>query len=117
MPSGQDGSRRVKEMLAAINVDELAAELREDFRRPAVRKRSASSNVWKLSKPSRNPEIARMDDPRCPACPAAGASPDGSAGRRRFEPPILTTFPARVINRNNRLNKLLQLGAPKSCPQ
>ena len=53
-----------------------------------------------------------MDDHgRCSGHPAGNPS-DGTAGRGRFATSDLNDLYRRVINRNNRLKRLLELGAP-----
>ena len=53
-----------------------------------------------------------MDDSDCDPCDSAGSAPDGAAGRRRFATSDLNDLYRRIINRNNRLKRLLELGAP-----
>ena len=53
-----------------------------------------------------------MDDPDRAAGTAAGSAPAGSAGWRSFATSDLNDLYRRVINRNNRLKRLLDLAAP-----
>ena len=53
-----------------------------------------------------------MDDPDRAAGAAAGPAPAGAAGRGRFATSDLNDLYRRVINRNNRLKRLLDLRAP-----
>ena len=54
-----------------------------------------------------------MDDPLHPAGHPARSAPDGPARRRRFATSDLNDLYRRVINRNNRLSRLLDLEAPE----
>lgn len=108
------GAEAVKELLAAINVDELAAELREDFRTSSGQKKvriiKRLEVVEAFKKSGNRPEWMILDVlPVLPPELRPMVQLDGG----RFATSDLNDLYRRVINRNNRLNKLLQLGAPE----
>ncbi len=108
------GAEAIKELLAAIKIVEMAAELREDFRTSSGQKKvriiKRLEVVEAFKKSSNRPEWMILDVlPVLPPELRPMVQLDGG----RFATSDLNDLYRRVINRNNRLNKLLQLGAPE----
>lgn len=108
------GAEAIKEILAAIDIDELAAELREDFRTSSGQKKvriiKRLEVVEAFKKSGNHPDWMVLDVlPVLPPELRPMVQLDGG----RFATSDLNDLYRRVINRNNRLNKLLQLGAPE----
>ncbi|MEA4889498.1 MAG: DNA-directed RNA polymerase subunit beta' [Clostridiaceae bacterium] len=108
------GAEAIKELLAGINIDEMAAELREDFRTASGQKKvriiKRLEVVEAFKKSGNRPEWMILDVlPVLPPELRPMVQLDGG----RFATSDLNDLYRRVINRNNRLNKLLQLGAPE----
>ncbi len=108
------GAEAVKELLAAIKIDELASELREDFRTATGQKKvriiKRLEVVEAFKKSGNHPDWMILDVlPVLPPELRPMVQLDGG----RFATSDLNDLYRRVINRNNRLNKLLQLGAPE----
>ena len=108
------GAEAIKELLAAINVSQLAEELREDFRTSSGQKKvriiKRLEVVEAFKKSGNRPEWMILDVlPVLPPELRPMVQLDGG----RFATSDLNDLYRRVINRNNRLNKLLQLGAPE----
>ena len=105
------GAEAIRELLRNLDLD--------SERKPCAAKRSYRSEAKQRDRQApegarsfQNPASARMDDPRSAAGAAAGTASAGSAGWR----PLRHVGPerplSRVINRNNRLKRLLELKAP-----
>ena len=108
------GAEAIKELLSAIKIDELADELREDFRTSSGQKKvriiKRLEVVEAFKKSGNRPEWMILDVlPVLPPELRPMVQLDGG----RFATSDLNDLYRRVINRNNRLNKLLQLGAPE----
>jgi DNA-directed RNA polymerase subunit beta' len=108
------GAEGVKILLAEIDTTKLAAELREDFRTSSGQKKvrivKRLEVVEAFKKSGNRPEWMILDVlPVLPPELRPMVQLDGG----RFATSDLNDLYRRVINRNNRLNKLLQLGAPE----
>ncbi|MDW7656163.1 MAG: DNA-directed RNA polymerase subunit beta' [Bacillota bacterium] len=108
------GAEAVKELLAAINIKEMAEELREEFRSSSGQKKvriiKRLEVVEAFKKSGNRPDWMILDVlPVLPPELRPMVQLDGG----RFATSDLNDLYRRVINRNNRLNKLLQLGAPE----
>ena len=108
------GAEAIKELLAAIDIDELAAKLREEFRSATGQKKvriiKRLEVVEAFKKSGNQPDWMILDVlPVLPPELRPMVQLDGG----RFATSDLNDLYRRVINRNNRLNKLLQLGAPE----
>jgi DNA-directed RNA polymerase subunit beta' len=108
------GAEAIKELLTAINIDEMARELREEFRNASGQKKvrivKRLEVVEAFKKSGNRPEWMILDVlPVLPPELRPMVQLDGG----RFATSDLNDLYRRVINRNNRLNKLLQLGAPE----
>ncbi|NCC47723.1 MAG: DNA-directed RNA polymerase subunit beta', partial [Clostridia bacterium] len=108
------GAEAVKELLAAINIDEMAEQLREEFRSASGQKKvrivKRLEVVEAFKKSGNHPDWMVLDVlPVLPPELRPMVQLDGG----RFATSDLNDLYRRVINRNNRLNKLLQLGAPE----
>jgi DNA-directed RNA polymerase subunit beta' len=111
---GGMGAQAVKDLLERVNLDELAAELREIIRDGKGQKRQKAIKRLKVVaafKGSRNrPEWMILDAvPVIPPDLRPMVQLDGG----RFATSDLNDLYRRVINRNNRLKRLLDLGAPE----
>ena len=63
---GEDGAEAIKELLAMVNVEDLAVELRKRMKEESRSRRSSSfPSGSKLRPASSNPAIIRMDDSGC----------------------------------------------------
>ena len=107
------GAEAVKELLSSINVTEMAAELREEFKTASGQKKiriiKRLEVIEAFKKSGNKPEWMVLDVlPVLPPELRPMVQLDGG----RFATSDLNDLYRRVINRNNRLNKLLQLGAP-----
>jgi DNA-directed RNA polymerase subunit beta' len=108
------GAEAIKALLSAIKIDNLADELREDFRTSSGQKKvriiKRLEVVEAFKKSGNRPEWMILDVlPVLPPELRPMVQLDGG----RFATSDLNDLYRRVINRNNRLNKLLQLGAPE----
>ncbi len=108
------GAEAIKELLAAINIQEMAATLREEFRTASGQKKvriiKRLEVVEAFKKSNNRPEWMVLDVlPVLPPELRPMVQLDGG----RFATSDLNDLYRRVINRNNRLIKLLQLGAPE----
>ncbi len=108
------GAEAIKELLSEINVEELAAELREELqtavgqKKTALLKRLEVVDAFRLS--GNRPEWMILDViPVIPPDIRPMVQLDGG----RFATSDLNDLYRRVINRNNRLKKLLELGSPE----
>ncbi len=107
------GAEAVKKLLEDINLDELSAELKDDLqtstgqKRAKILKRLEVVEAFRLS--GNRPEWMILDVvPVIPPDIRPMVQLDGG----RFATSDLNDLYRRVINRNNRLKKLLELGAP-----
>ncbi len=108
------GAEAIKELLGLIDIDQMASDLREEFRtvtgQKKVRLVKRLEVVEAFKKSGNNPEWMVLDVlPVLPPELRPMVQLDGG----RFATSDLNDLYRRVINRNNRLNKLLQLGAPE----
>ncbi|MBR5191041.1 MAG: DNA-directed RNA polymerase subunit beta', partial [Clostridia bacterium] len=108
------GAEAIKELLSEIDVDELCKELREELRdatgqkRTRILKRLEVAEAFKQS--GNRPEWMIMDViPVIPPDIRPMVQLDGG----RFATSDLNDLYRRVINRNNRLKRLLELNAPE----
>jgi len=111
---GGMGAQAVKDLLERINLDDLATELREIIRDGKGQKRQKAIKRLKVVaafKGSKNrPEWMILDAvPVIPPDLRPMVQLDGG----RFATSDLNDLYRRVINRNNRLKRLLDLGAPE----
>lgn len=107
------GAESVKVLLQDINLDELSKELKEDLKTSSGQKRIRSIRRLDVSesfrKSKNKPEWMIIDViPVIPPDLRPMVQLDGG----RFATSDLNDLYRRVINRNNRLKKLLDLGAP-----
>lgn len=107
------GAESVKVLLQDIDLDSLATELKEDLKTSTGQKRIRSIRrldvVESFRKSSNKPEWMIIDViPVIPPDLRPMVQLDGG----RFATSDLNDLYRRVINRNNRLKKLLDLGAP-----
>ncbi|ADU73405.1 DNA-directed RNA polymerase subunit beta' [Acetivibrio thermocellus AD2] len=107
------GAEAVRELLQEINLDELSAELREEIKQSTGQKRVRAIKrleVVEAFRQSQNkPEWMILDViPVIPPELRPMVQLDGG----RFATSDLNDLYRRVINRNNRLKRLLDLGAP-----
>jgi DNA-directed RNA polymerase subunit beta' len=107
------GAEAVRELLQEINLDELSAELRAELKESAGQKRIRAIKrleVVEAFRQSQNkPEWMILDViPVIPPELRPMVQLDGG----RFATSDLNDLYRRVINRNNRLKRLLDLGAP-----
>jgi DNA-directed RNA polymerase subunit beta' len=107
------GAEAVKELLQAINLDELSRELRAELRASTGQKRirivKRLEVVEAFKKSGNNPEHMILDViPVIPPELRPMVQLDGG----RFATSDLNDLYRRIINRNNRLKRLLDLGAP-----
>ncbi|MDN5313925.1 MAG: DNA-directed polymerase subunit beta [Clostridiales bacterium] len=107
------GAEAVKELLASLDVAKMAIDLREEFKTASGQKKvriiKRLEVVEAFKKSGNKPEWMVLDVlPVLPPELRPMVQLDGG----RFATSDLNDLYRRVINRNNRLNKLLQLGAP-----
>ena len=107
------GAEIIKEMLQEIDVEKLAAELRKDLdkasgqKKAKIIKRLETVDSFRLS--GNKPEWMILDVlPVIPPDLRPMVQLDGG----RFATSDLNDLYRRIINRNNRLKRLLELGAP-----
>lgn len=107
------GAEAVRELLRQINLDELYDELREGVRTLLGQKRSKAIKrlevVDAFRKSGNKPEWMVLE--RVPVIPP-DLRPMVQLEGGRFATSDLNDLYRRVINRNNRLKRLLELGAP-----
>jgi DNA-directed RNA polymerase subunit beta' len=108
------GAEAIKAILSEIDPTEMARELREEFRSSSGQKRvriiKRLEVVEAFKKSGNRPEWMILDViPVLPPELRPMVQLDGG----RFATSDLNDLYRRVINRNHRLNKLLQLGAPE----
>ncbi|MCD8048070.1 MAG: DNA-directed RNA polymerase subunit beta' [Clostridia bacterium] len=107
------GAEAIKELLERIDLDELSTELREEMKASSGQKKAKVAKrlelVESFRKSNNRPEWMIMDVvPVIPPDIRPLIQLDGG----RFATSDLNDLYRRVINRNNRLKKLLELGAP-----
>ena len=107
------GAEAIKELLAEIDLDELAAELKAEIKDSTGQRRIRALRrlevVESFRKSGNRPEWMIMDViPVIPPELRPMVQLDGG----RFATSDLNDLYRRVINRNNRLKRLLELGAP-----
>ncbi len=107
------GAEAIKELLAEIDLEELATELREEFETATGQKRARLAKrievVEAFRQSGNRPEWMILDViPVIPPDIRPMVQLDGG----RFATSDLNDLYRRVINRNNRLKRLLELGAP-----
>jgi DNA-directed RNA polymerase subunit beta' len=110
------GAEAIREVISAVDLDELATELREDIRASSAsgqRRKKATKRlrvVEAFRKGSNKPEWMILTVlPVLPPDLRPMVQLDGG----RFATSDLNDLYRRVINRNNRLKRLLELGAPE----
>lgn len=108
------GAEAIKEILSGIDTAELTAELKEEMKQASgqklVRLIKRLEVVEAFKRSGNRPEWMILDVlPVLPPELRPMVQLDGG----RFATSDLNDLYRRVINRNNRLNKLLQLGAPE----
>ena len=108
------GAEGIRDLLAAIDVEKLAADLREDLetateqKRKNLLKRLEVADAFRVS--GNRPEWMILEViPVIPPDLRPMVQLDGG----RFATSDLNDLYRRVINRNNRLKKLLELGSPE----
>ncbi len=111
---GGMGAEAVRDLLNALNLDEIAVELRDVIENGKGQKRQKAIKRLKVvdafSKSSNKPSDIILDViPVLPPDLRPMVQLDGG----RFATSDLNDLYRRVINRNNRLKKLLDLGAPE----
>ena len=107
------GAEAIKELLQAINLEEEAAELKEGLKESTGQKRARIIKrlevVEAFRESGNQPEWMIMDViPVIPPDLRPMVQLDGG----RFATSDLNDLYRRIINRNNRLKRLLELGAP-----
>ncbi len=108
------GAEAIKELLMDVDLDALAKELREDLASNSSQKKAKALKrlevVEAFRKSGNRPEWMILDViPVIPPEIRPMVQLDGG----RFATSDLNDLYRRVINRNNRLSKLLELGAPE----
>src|SRR5579883_526601 len=108
------GAEAVRELLAAIDLDKLAEELRHEIHTTSGQRRKKATKRLKVveafRKSGNRPEWMIMTVlPVLPPDLRPMVQLDGG----RFATSDLNDLYRRVINRNNRLKRLLELGAPE----
>jgi DNA-directed RNA polymerase subunit beta' len=108
------GAEAVRELLAAIDLDKLAEELRHEINTTSGQRRKKATKRLKVveafRKSGNRPEWMIMTVlPVLPPDLRPMVQLDGG----RFATSDLNDLYRRVINRNNRLKRLLELGAPE----
>ncbi len=109
------GAEAIRKMLSNIDLESTAEQLREDLKE-ATRRAEAEKIIKRLKIVEVLPQIRQpsgMDDHDGDPCDPARAAPAGAARWwRRFATSDLNDLYRRVINRNNRLKRLIELRAP-----
>ena len=108
------GAEAIKELLMAINLDEESAKIKEDIESGSGQKRIRAVKrieiIEAFKKSGNRPEWMILDVlPVIPPELRPMVQLDGG----RFATSDLNDLYRRVINRNNRLKKLMELGAPE----
>ena len=108
------GAEAIKELLAEIDLDELSAQLREEIENTTGQKKAKALKrlevVEAFRQSGNRPEWMILDV--LPVIPPE-IRPMVQLEGGRFATSDLNDLYRRVINRNNRLRKLLELGAPE----
>ena len=107
------GAEAIKELLESIDVDEMAEDLREQLRKSSGQKKIRLVKILEVieafKQSGNRPEWMILDViPVIPPDLRPMVQLDGG----RFATSDLNDLYRRVINRNNRLKKLFELGAP-----
>ncbi|MBQ6733404.1 MAG: DNA-directed RNA polymerase subunit beta' [Lachnospiraceae bacterium] len=107
------GAEAIKELLQAIDLEELYKELREDMENASGQKRTAIIKrlevVEHFRESGNDPTWMIMD---CIPVIPPDIRPMVQLDGGRFATSDLNDLYRRIINRNNRLKRLLELGAP-----
>ncbi len=108
------GAEAIKELLAGLDLDKMSAELREELNSSSGQKRAKALKRLEVVEAFRSsgnkPEWMILEVlPVIPPDIRPMVQLDGG----RFATSDLNDLYRRVINRNNRLKKLLELGAPE----
>jgi len=108
------GAEAVRELIASLDMDKLAADLRHEISSTAVQRRKKATKRLKVveafRKSGTSPEWMILTVlPVLPPDLRPIVQLDGG----RFATSDLNDLYRRVINRNNRLKRLLELGAPE----
>ncbi len=112
--SGGMGAEAIKDLLGRFDLDAEIEKLREDLTSNSAQRRQRATKRLKVV----TPFAARINDPQAMILEAVPVIPpdlrpmvqlDGG----RFATSDLNDLYRRVINRNNRLKRLLDLGAPE----
>ena len=108
------GAEAIREILASLNMDQLAQELRNEIRSTSGQRRKKATKrlrvVEAFRKSGASPEWMILTVlPVIPPDLRPMVQLDGG----RFATSDLNDLYRRVINRNNRLKRLLELGAPE----
>jgi len=112
--TGGMGAEAVKELLGGMDLDAEMGQLRDDLESSSAQRRQRATKRLKVV----SPFALRVNDPRAMILEAVPVIPpdlrpmvqlDGG----RFATSDLNDLYRRVINRNNRLKRLLDLGAPE----
>ncbi|HCD91400.1 MAG TPA: DNA-directed RNA polymerase subunit beta', partial [Ruminococcaceae bacterium] len=108
------GAEAIKELLAEIDLDQLSAQLREEIENASGQKKAKALKrlevVEAFRQSGNRPEWMILDV--LPVIPPE-LRPMVQLEGGRFATSALNDHYRRVINRNNRLRKLLELGAPE----
>ncbi|MBR1691780.1 MAG: DNA-directed RNA polymerase subunit beta', partial [Lachnospiraceae bacterium] len=107
------GAEAIKELLEAIDLEEEAVELKEGLKDSTGQKRARIIKrlevVEAFRESGNRPEWMILDV--VPVIPP-DLRPMEQLDGGRFDTSVLNDLYRRIINRNNRLNRLLELGAP-----
>ena len=107
------GAEAIKELLAEVDIDALSAELKEELQTAQGQKKVKISKrlevVESFRKSNNRPEWMILD---CIPVIPPEIRPMVQLDGGRFATSDLNDLYRRVINRNNRLKRLLELGAP-----
>jgi DNA-directed RNA polymerase subunit beta' len=108
------GAEAIRELLESIDLEQLEAQLKEEMENPSRHKRAKARKrlevVRSFRKSGNRPEWMIMDSvPVMPPDLRPMVQVDGG----RFATSDLNDLYRRLINRNNRLKKLLNTGAPE----
>src|SRR5947209_3241804 len=108
------GAEAVRELLASLDLDALAADLRRQISSTASQRRKKATKRLKVVEAFRRSGTspAWMILPVLPVLPP-DLRPMVQLDGGRFASSDLNDLYRRVINRNNRLKRLLELGAPE----
>ena len=103
------GAEAIKELLAEIDLDQLSAQLREEIENASGQKKAKALKRLEVV------EAFRQSGNRLDVLPVIPPElrPMVQLEGGRFATSDLNDLYRRVINRNNRLRKLLELGAPE----